>query len=76
MACSDRRDALDAVGRGEAVVLVVGADDPPVVVPAGPGRMAVFVSDAARSEAEAPVIPGEALEMERELFAEAPLKRR
>jgi hypothetical protein len=47
MVLDDRDEALRLVAAGEAVVLLVDEDDPPLgQVVAGPGRLAVLVGSA------------------------------
>ena len=61
MVVDDLGEALRRVADGEAVVLLIDADAPPLgALPAGPGRLAVFVGsrsnprdwEAARAMAE------------------------
>jgi hypothetical protein len=42
---TDRAEAAAALARGEAVVVVVGPSDPPFL-PAGPGRLGIYVGGA------------------------------
>ena len=64
MVCDDVERALEMVGAGAGVVLIVAPGHPPPVIPRGsPGRLAFFVG-----EADDPAVIGAAEDMDAELF--------
>jgi hypothetical protein len=61
----DLSQALDLIGQGRDVVLIVAPGDPAVHLSGrGPGRLAIFVGDPC-----SPEVRGAAEAMERELFS-------